>query len=254
MMISWKRALQAGAMLGLFVVSGCDRQGNFSPVDMWNRSRYKPYEEANFYPDRSSSRAMPVNTVARGQLKTDEPLHYGTQNGRYVTRNPIKVDIETVQRGQERYNIYCQPCHGQGGYGDGMIVKRGFSPPPSYHIARLRQAPDGHMYDVITNGYGAMYSYASRVPVQDRWAIVAYIRALQKSQEAKLSDIPAKEREYLMRPRTKSDNGTGIAPGRSQDSLSNNGPGPNDTTEIAPVPAIIGPKDASGAAENQKAG
>jgi hypothetical protein len=96
-----------------------------------------------------------------------------------------------LQRGQERYQIYCQPCHGLAGYGDGMIVKRGMAKPPSYHIARLKEAPDGHFFDVITNGYGSMYSYSNRVPPRDRWAIVAYMRALQRSQDARPSDVPA---------------------------------------------------------------
>jgi mono/diheme cytochrome c family protein len=163
---------------------------------MWNGSRLKPYEGINFFEDQSSSQHDPAGTVARGQERSDEPTFYGTQNGALITYNPLMQRASTpqirkaiIERGQERFNIYCQPCHGLGGYGDGMIVKRGFAKPPSYHIDRLRNAPDGHIYDVITNGYGSMYSYSNRVPTQDRWAIVAYVRALQRSQNAKPSDV-----------------------------------------------------------------
>ncbi|RYG75321.1 cytochrome c [bacterium] len=179
-------------------LTGCTRDHKFQPVDMWNASRLKPYEAVNFFPDKTVSQHPPAGTVARGQERLDEPTYYGTQNGTLVTYNPILANAKTpaerkavIERGQERFNIYCQPCHGLGGYGDGMIVKRGFSKPPSYHIERLRDAPDGHLYGVIAKGYGAMYSYAARVPTRDRWAIVAYIRTLQRSQNASASDVPA---------------------------------------------------------------
>ncbi|MBW3637588.1 MAG: cytochrome c [Armatimonadetes bacterium] len=165
---------------------------------MWNGSRLKPYEAINFFENNGVSQHPPSGTVARGQERLDEPTFYGTQNGALVTYNPIMRASTTpgatkafLERGQERYNIYCQPCHGLGGYGDGMIVKRGFAKPPSYHIDRLRNAPEGHYFDVMTNGYGSMYSYANRVPPQDRWAIAAYIRVLQRSQNATLADVPA---------------------------------------------------------------
>ena len=237
------------AAFGLMLLSGCNREGEFSPVDMWNRSRFKPYEETQFFADRSSSRPIPLNTVARGQLRTDEPYYYGTNGGRYIAGFPaqVKVNAELLQRGQERYQVFCQMCHGEAGYGDGMIVKRGFSPPPSYHIARLRTAPEGHYYDVITNGYGAMYSYANRVPVQDRWAIVAYIRALQRSQaNVALKDQGALGKRNLSGTAQRRDLGQGENP--SADA------GPNETTQQSPVPAIIGPNNVPGNAENQKAG
>ena len=165
---------------------------------MWNNSRLKPYENVNFFDDNRSSRTPPAGTVARGQDRLNEPLYYGTQNGTLVTTNPLFVAAKTpddkmalIQRGQERYQIYCQPCHGLAGYGDGMIVKRGFAKPPSYHQTRLRNVADGYLFDVITNGYGSMYSYGSRVPTRDRWAIVAYIRTLQRSQNAQAGDVPA---------------------------------------------------------------
>lgn len=184
--------------LALAILPGCTRDGKFQPVDMWNGARLKPNEGVNFFADQSSSQLDPAGTVARGQERSDEPMFYGTQNGALIAYNPIlrrastpQVRKAIIERGQERFNIYCQPCHGLGGYGDGMIIKRGFAKPPSYHIDRLRNAPDGHLYDVIYNGYGSMYSYAARVPTNDRWAIVAYIRTLQRSQNAGAGDVPA---------------------------------------------------------------
>jgi mono/diheme cytochrome c family protein len=186
------------APLVLAGLTGCTRDYKFQPVDMWNGSRLKPYEAVNFFENKGVSQHPPTGTIARGQDRSNEQTFYGTENGALVTYNPIMQAATTpdakkavIQRGQERFNIYCQPCHGLGGFGDGMIVKRGFAKPPSYHLDRLRNAPDGHFYDVITNGYGSMYSYAQRVPTRDRWAIVAYIRALQRSQNANASDVPA---------------------------------------------------------------
>ena len=191
-----KNALQvlAVGLLGATLLPGCTRDFKFSPVDMWNRSRLKPYEPVNFFDDNLSSRTIPEGTVARGNLQIDDALYRGVENERFVTEIPAAIrakfsDKDLVQRGQERYNIYCTMCHGAAGHGDGMIVQRGFSPPPDYRIARLRQAPIGHFYNVITHGYGAMYSYATRVPVQDRWAIAAYIRSLQKAQPEVPPDI-----------------------------------------------------------------
>lgn len=186
------------APLALGALSGCTRDGKFQPVDMWNGARLRPYEGFHFFANNSEAQVPPAGTVARSENRTNEPLYYGTQNGTLVTYNPLvqsaknpEQRLAILQRGQERYQIYCQPCHGLGGYGDGLIIKRGLSAPPSYHLARLRNAADGHLYDVIANGYGSMYSYGSRVPTQDRWAIVAYIRALQRSQNAKAGDVPA---------------------------------------------------------------
>ncbi|BCM89227.1 hypothetical protein IAD21_01071 [Abditibacteriota bacterium] len=186
-----------GAPLALAALGGCTREGKFQPVDMWNGARLKPYEQVNFFDDKRSSRVPPAGTVARGQDRLNESLYYGTQNGTLVATNPLfaaaspKDKMALLERGQERYQVYCQPCHGLAGYADGMIVKRGFAKPPSYHQERLRKVTDGYIFDVITNGYGSMYSYGSRVPPRDRWAIVAYIRALQRSQNAQPGDVPA---------------------------------------------------------------
>lgn len=178
-------------------LAGCTRDYKFQPVDMWNESRFRPYESVDFFEDNKVARTPPQGTVARGQARVNEVLYYGTRNGELVDENPIlaaattpQARLAVLQRGQERFNIYCQPCHGLNGAGDGLIIKRGFAKPPSYHIERLREAPDGYLFDVITNGYGSMYSYASRVPTRDRWAIVAYIRTLQRSQNARPGDVP----------------------------------------------------------------
>ena len=193
-----KLLLLAPLALGaLGPLSGCTRDGKFQPVDMWNGARLRPYEGFHFFPNNSEAQVPPAGTVSRSENRTNEPLYYGTQNGTLVTYNPLvksaanpEERLAIIQRGQERYQIYCQPCHGLAGYGDGLIVKRGLSAPPSYHLPRLINAADGHLYDVIANGYGSMYSYGSRVPTKDRWAIVAYIRALQLSQRAPASAVP----------------------------------------------------------------
>lgn len=150
--------------------------------DMHNQPRYKPLAETNFFGDGRSERPTIADTVARGQLHIDSARYTGKQNGKDVDAFPIQITRADVARGQERFNIYCSPCHGRLGDGHGMVVARGFRQPPSYYDPRLVNAPVGYFFDVMTNGYGAMYSYASRVAVDDRWRIAAYIRALQLSQ------------------------------------------------------------------------
>ncbi len=152
--------------------------------DMHNQPRYKPFAASTFFGDGRSERPTIEDTVARGQLHLDQARYTGKMNGKDVDYFPIQITRADVQRGEERFNIYCSPCHGRLGDGHGMIVLRGLRQPPSYHDPRLVNAPVGHFFDVMTNGYGAMYSYASRVPVDDRWRIAAYIRALQLSQNA----------------------------------------------------------------------
>lgn len=152
--------------------------------DMHNQPRYKPLAATDFFGDRRASRPTIEDTVARGQLHLDEARYTGKQSGKDVTAIPIQITEADLERGHDRFEIYCTPCHGRLGDGHGMIVQRGLRQPPSYHDERLVNAPIGHFFDVITNGYGAMYSYASRVAVDDRWRIAAYIRALQLSQNA----------------------------------------------------------------------
>jgi hypothetical protein len=130
-------------------------------------------------------------------LNEDTLLFQGKLNGKPAEVFPFPITLQDLDRGQERYNIYCTPCHDRLGNGEGMVVRRGFRRPPSYHIDRLRQAPPGYLFDVITNGFGAMQDYSAQIAVRDRWAIVAYIRALQLSQNARLADVPESERNSL---------------------------------------------------------
>lgn len=157
--------------------------------DMHDQPKYESMEASDFFEDGSASRLPPEGTVARGQLREDELLYSGKLNGEITGVFPYPITRDILTRGRERYNIFCSPCHDRVGTGRGIIVERGMKRPPSFHIVRLREADPGHFFDVITNGYGVMYSYASRVPVQDRWAIVSYIRALQLSQNATFGDV-----------------------------------------------------------------
>jgi hypothetical protein len=166
-------------------------------LDMHLQPKYEPYDESAFFSDGRSERPAVDGTVARGHLQTDELLYQGKLNGELANVFPFPITRPDLERGRERFNIYCSPCHDYTGSGRGMVVLRGFPTPPSFHIDRLRQAPAGHFFDVITNGFGAMYSYATRVSVDDRWRIAAYIRALQLSQAAALADVPDSQRGQL---------------------------------------------------------
>jgi len=161
---------------------------------MYDQAKYEPYEKSALYPNGAAMRPFPEGTVARDHYDEDVEYETGTSaSGELVARIPqrVHVDAELLRRGRQRYDIFCSPCHGTTGMGDGMIVQRGYVKPPSYHLARLRQAPDGHFFDTMTRGFGRMPSYASQIPVADRWAIVAYVRALQLSQNARLAALPA---------------------------------------------------------------
>jgi mono/diheme cytochrome c family protein len=164
---------------------------------MHDQPRYKPLARSEFYPDHRSARPLVTGTVARGELREDEALYTGKAGKEFVTTFPFPVTPAVLERGRERFEIYCTPCHGRLGNGEGMVVQRGFKHPPSFHIDRLRAAPPGYFYDVMTNGFGAMSDYTAQVPVNDRWAIAAYIRALQLSQHARLDDLPPSDRERL---------------------------------------------------------
>jgi mono/diheme cytochrome c family protein len=167
--------------------------------DMHDAPRYEPLEASTFFADGRSSRTLVANTVARGQLREDRHLYEGIVDGRPAETFPMPVTAQMLARGQERFNVFCSPCHGRTGEGDGMIVQRGFRKPPSYHEDRLRNAPVGYFFDVMTHGFGAMQDYSAQVPVADRWAIAAYIRALQFSQRASVDDVPADRRAELER-------------------------------------------------------
>jgi cytochrome c553 len=173
------------------IAAGCGRD------DMADQPRYKTLGKSEFFSDGQASRPIPPGTVARGQLRSDDLLFSGKIDGKDADVFPFAVNLDVISRGRERYNIYCAVCHGETGDGNGMIVQRGFTRPPSFHIDRLRAAPAGHYFDVITNGWGAMFSYNDRVKPEDRWAIAAYIRALQLSQYAEVADLPPGQRAKL---------------------------------------------------------
>jgi mono/diheme cytochrome c family protein len=146
---------------------------------------------SDFFEDGRSSRPPVPGTVARGQLRADTYFYTGMMGAQAGDQMPFPITEQVLQRGRERFNIYCTPCHSRTGDGNGMIVQRGYRRPPSFHIDRLRKAPLGHFFDVMTNGFGAMPDYAAQIAPQDRWAIIAYIRALQLSQSAPRNLIPA---------------------------------------------------------------
>jgi mono/diheme cytochrome c family protein len=164
---------------------------------MHDQPKYIPLRESTFFGDSRSARPIVEGTVARGQLREDALLYTGKVNGADAAVFPFAVDERVMARGQERFNIYCSPCHGRTGQGDGMVVRRGYRRPPSLHIDRLRDAAPGHFFDVMTNGFGAMPDYAAQVAVEDRWAIAAYVRALQLSAHATLADVPADRRDNI---------------------------------------------------------
>jgi mono/diheme cytochrome c family protein len=175
------------AALGL---SGCTQ-------DMATQPRYNPLRASDFFGDRRSARPQVPGTVPRGQLRVDEKLYTGMVNGQLIDAPPFPITRADLLRGQERFNINCAPCHDRTGYGNGLVAQRGFRHPPSYHIERLRNAPLGHFFDVMTRGFGAMQDVSDRVMPEDRWRIAAYIRALQYSQNASVNDVPAAERGKL---------------------------------------------------------
>ncbi len=189
-----QRSLLCGCALTVaLTLTGCDRKGRFQAISMWNESRLKPMEASPIPGQASSAQPILPATVPRGMDRTDTALYEGRSGGALVTKVPYPVTKEFLLRGQERYNIYCSPCHSRLGDGNGMVAQRGFPHPPDYGLVRLKQSAVGHFYDVMTNGYGAMYSYASRIEPKDRWAIAAYIRVLQQSRPTVTVDKWAKE-------------------------------------------------------------
>lgn len=163
--------------------------------DMHDQPKFIPLRPSSFFDDGRSARPLPAGTVARGHLEEDAAFFTGKgPDGKYVNTFPFPITKDVLLRGQQRYNIYCAPCHDRAGTGEGMVVRRGFRHPPSYHIDRLRNAPNGYIFDVITNGFGAMQDYSAQVEPADRWAIIAYERALQLSQNASMEDVPPAER------------------------------------------------------------
>jgi len=179
-----------GILLVLLLGSAC-RQ------DMHDQPRYEPNEGNAAYPDGRSDRPQVKGTLARGQLIVDELLHTGKEEGNFSTRFPFPVTKELLQRGRERYDIFCSVCHDRTGEGYGMAVQAGFIRPASFHDERLREAPPGYFFDVITNGFGAMYDYSDRITPRDRWAIVSFIRALQTSASVSEENLSESSRLQL---------------------------------------------------------
>jgi len=192
------RRLRPGApgLLGLALAATAGG-GACRTQDMVDQPRYEALERSAFFADRRSARMPVEGTVARGALRVDRAMFAGKTGDRLVDGFPFSIGLAELRRGRERYDIYCAPCHGLLGTGDGMIVQRGLRPPPSFLVDRLREAPTGHFFDVITNGFGAMYSYASRVPARDRWLIIAYVRALQLGGGVAAAELPAEDRRRL---------------------------------------------------------
>jgi len=198
MLGSWTLGVRSYAKCTLVIALACVAVA--CRQDMHDAPRYEALEASSFFDNGASSRTLVANTVPRGYLREDELLNTGKMSGQLANTFPMAVTADVMARGQERYNVFCSPCHGRTGVGNGMIVQRGFRQPPSYGEQRLREAPAGYFFDVMTNGFGAMQDYAAQVPVADRWAIAAYIRALQLSMNATVADVPADRRSDLDRP------------------------------------------------------
>lgn len=182
-------------LFGSLALAGCSR------LDMQDQPKYRPQRPSEFFADGRSERQPVEGTIARGALNEDTAFYEGKDAaGKDIEEFPLVVNKDLILRGENRYDIYCTPCHGAIGNGLGMIVRRGFKQPPSYHIDRLRNAPVGHFFDVISNGYGAMQNYALQLQPRDRWAVIAYIRALQYSENAGVNDLPQEARAQIPAP------------------------------------------------------
>ena len=187
---------------GLLVVA-CLALAGACRQDMHDQPKYKPLRESEIFADKRSSRPLVEGTIARGTLREDAAFFTGKDAQGFVSELPVKLTPQLLERGRTEFEVFCSPCHGRTGRGDGMIVQRGFKAPPSYHVDRLRQMPIGYFFDVMTIGFGAMPDYASQIAPADRWAIAAYVRTLQFSQYAPASAVPADKRgelEHSLRP------------------------------------------------------
>ena len=189
----------------LLFLAGCSLK-----QDMAEQPKNRPLSPSDFFTDGRSERPLPENTVARGSLANDA-LFVPKESNAF----PLPINEELLERGENRFKIFCTPCHGLQGDGNGMIAVRGMKHPPTYHQDRLRQVPNGYLYDVITNGFGVMLNYSAQIPPRDRWAIVAYIRALQLSRNAKIAELPADLRERVMHPAQKKE--SPAAPGGTKE-------------------------------------
>ncbi len=185
------RSAQLVLLASALALTGCQQRMGDAPY-------YQPLEQNELFADGRASRPLEPGTVSRGDLRDDDALYTGKLDGQLVEEFPISITEEVIARGHDRFNIYCAPCHSKLGDGNGMIVQRGIPSPPSFMDDRLTTAPVGHFYDVITNGYGRMYSLNQQLPVRDRWAIVSYVRVLQTAGRGTLADVPPAMREQLM--------------------------------------------------------
>lgn len=222
--------------------------------DMHDQPKYKPLRESNFFVDKRQSRPLLPNTVALGDLREATEFYTGKTSADAkidLDYFPMPITRDVIERGHQRFDVFCSPCHGRLGNGAGMIVKRGFKAPPSYHIQRLRDAPVGHFYDVITNGYGSMYNYAAQIPPRDRWAIISYVRALQLSQNVQAADITPEMRAKLDAPKPRKESGapdeTSVParePERKDSPNSPNLPAGAPATPMSPTPVASNNKEA----------
>jgi len=180
------------ALCLLVITTGCT-------MNMRDQPRRDPLQTSRFFPDNRAARPLVENTIARGYLVSEDPHFYTgiTEDGEIAPTYPFEITRDVLKHGQERYTIYCSPCHGITGDGNGMIVQRGMKQPNSFHTETIKSQPPGYYFNAITNGFGTMYSYASRIPPEDRWAITAYIQTLQLSQSATEADVPADKKEEL---------------------------------------------------------
>jgi len=198
-------ALAIALAVAMLLIDGCVRgmPSKKPPIhiipDMDDQPKFKPQSENDFFPDSASMRPLVPGTVARGWLREDVIFYTGMdlQTDDFVKTSPVEITLTGLQRGQERFNIYCSVCHSRLGDGKGIMLERGYPPPTSYHDDRIRNYPDGHIFDVITNGIRNMPGYGQQIPVEDRWEIVGYVRALQRSEHASLEDVPVEIRNQL---------------------------------------------------------
>lgn len=196
-----------GLLIGIFIfaiLQSCmqGRPSEKPPIhinpNMDKQEKYKAQEASAYFANGSVNRMPVEGTVAVNELHEDTRYYYGKdESGKFVAKSPLGYGMSALTRGQERYNIYCSPCHSKAGDGKGIVVQRGFMPPPTFHQDRIRQMPDGQIFNVISNGFRNMPSYRHQIPVEDRWKIVAYVRALQKSQNASKEDIPQEKRNQI---------------------------------------------------------
>src|SRR3954462_10439008 len=203
---NWRREVRGATRVffgGLLLLAAGCRQ------DMHNSPKAIPLRESVFFKNGSSARPPGGETVARGTLQDDVAFFTGKNGAAEVDALPFALTADVLDRGEQRYNIYCTPCHGPTGRADGMVVRRGYRQPPSFHLDRLRQAPLGHFYDVMTNGFGAMPDYRAQIAPRDRWAIAAYVRALQLSQHAAVGDVAPEDRQKLSQPAAPEGKGEG---------------------------------------------